>query len=313
MARKALGSATKQLVDAIVATAGPLEPWVVGCSGGPDSLALALAARPAAEILNAGVTTIVVDHGLQSDSADVAAGVLAQLERHGVSAKVVTVTPYGPGGPEAAARRARLDALIGEAEAHDGQVLLGHTMDDQAEQVLLGLARGSGTRSLSGMAPDTGVLTRPFLGLRRTVIDQACEELGLEPWTDPHNSDESFARVRARRNVLPTLERELGPGITEALARSADLLRDDADALDGYARGLVDSSSPRLEVGSLRPHPPAIRRRALRDWLKAHGARDLNASHLRAVDGLITQGRGDGTIQMPGLEVHRVRQQLLAR
>lgn len=310
MAKKALAPATKQLVDAIVASAGPLDPWVIGCSGGPDSLALAVTARSAAEILNAGVTTVVVDHGLQSDSAAIAAGVVAQLGRHGVAAKVVTVTPYGPGGPEAAARRARLEALVAEAEPYGGQVLLGHTMDDQAEQVLLGLARGSGTRSLSGMAPDAGVITRPFLGLRRTLIDQACDELGLDPWTDPHNSDESFARVRARRTVLPTLERELGPGIVEALGRSADLLRDDADALDGCARGIVDTDAPQVEVAALRPHPPAIRRRVLRDWLRSHGARDLSSVHLRAVDGLVTQWRGDGTIQVPGLEVHRVKQQL---
>ncbi|MFX4274071.1 tRNA lysidine(34) synthetase TilS [Propionibacteriaceae bacterium Y1685] len=309
MAKKALGPATHQLREAVMVGAEPSERWVVGCSGGPDSLALAAAAVLAAAEVQVGVTTVVVDHGLQPGSAEVAAGVVDQLARHDIAAMVVPVVPSGPGGPEAAARRARLAALT-EAAGDDGPVLLGHTMDDQAEQVLLGLARGSGTRSLSAMAPDRGIFRRPFLPIRRAVTVQACNELGLEPWTDPHNSDESFARVRARRTVLPTLERELGPGIVEALGRTADLLRDDADALDDLARGIVDTAANQVEVAELRPHSAAIRRRVLRDWLRAHGARDLSSVHLKAVDGLVTQWRGDGTIQVPGLEVHRVKQQL---
>jgi len=119
-------------------------------------------------------------------------------------------------------------------------ILLGHTREDQAETVLLGLARGSGTRSLAGMAARTGVYRRPLLDLPRDVVaaaamEQAVADPRLEPWTDPHNTDVVFARVRVRRQVLPVLEAALGPGVVEALARTATLARHDADALDAWA------------------------------------------------------------------------------
>ena len=147
----------------------------------------------------------------------------------------MTVHDQADGGPEAAARTARYAALQSEAAGRQATIWLGHTLDDQAESVLLGLARGSGPRSLAGMAARTGRLVRPLLGLRRSVTEQACAELDLDPWRDPHNDDPRFARVRVRRTVLPTLEAELGPGVAEALARTAALVRDDADLLDGLA------------------------------------------------------------------------------
>ncbi|MFW6597693.1 tRNA lysidine(34) synthetase TilS [Propionibacteriaceae bacterium Y2011] len=297
MARKALGPATKRLVDEVMVGVEPVESWVVGCSGGPDSLALAVTAAHAGDVLQTPVSVVVVDHGLQSGSAAVAAGVVDQLARYDLAAEVVRVTVTGPGGPEAAARRARRAALI-EAAGLAGLVLLGHTMDDQAEQVLLGLARGSGARSLSGMS-DHGNIRRPFLGVRRAVTERACAELGLTPWHDPHNADKGFARVRARRVVLPTMERELGPGITEALARTADLLRDDADALDELAAGLIDVARTRVAVAELRPHPAAIRRRVLKAWLLRHGAQNLSATHLLAADDLVTRRHGFGELQAP--------------
>ncbi len=128
-------------------------------------------------------------------------------------------------------------------------VMLGHTMDDQAETVLLGLARGSGARSLAGMQDASGRYLRPLLGLRRWQTGAACSALGLEPWADPQNCDPAYARTRVRQQVLPMMEELLGPGITEALARTADRLRADADALDA----LADEAATRLMPGWAAP------------------------------------------------------------
>ncbi len=150
--------------------------------------------------------------------------------------EVLAVTVGTSGGPENAAREARYAALS-EAAGRLGAaaVLLGHTRDDQAETVLLRLARGSGTRSLAGMPARTGIYRRPLLELGRGTTVAACAALGLVPWEDPHNLDGRYARVRVRRRLLPALEDELGPGVAEALARTAGLCRDDADALDAWA------------------------------------------------------------------------------
>ena len=141
-------------------------------------------------------------------------------------------------------------------------ILLGHTKDDQAETVLLGLARGSGARSLSGMAAVNGLYVRPFLDITRDQTVAACKELNLQPWSDPHNDDESFLRVKARKKVLPVMESELGPGIKDALVRSAQLLRDDADALDALAKEFWQQDRS-LEVAPVTALPKAIRTRVL--------------------------------------------------
>jgi tRNA(Ile)-lysidine synthase len=226
---------------------------LVACSGGADSVALA--AATAFEGARAGWSPagLTIDHGLQPGSAERASRVAALLRLLGLDpVEVVTVTVAGPGGPEAAARRARyasIDEVAGRLSA--ATVLLGHTRDDQAETVLLGLARGSGARSLAGMpgvarsALTRGVVyRRPLLGLDRAVTRAACAAEGLDVWDDPHNADPAYARSRVRHRVLPVLERELGPGVPAALARSADLLRDDADALDAWAdRAYADCTS----------------------------------------------------------------------
>ncbi len=163
----------------------------------------------------------------------------------------VRVAVAGPGGadgyqgPEAAARSARYAALAAAARragAAPGGVwiMLGHTLDDQAETVLLGLARGSGARSLAGMSPQAGRYLRPLLRIRRAQTAAACTALGLPPWDDPHNCDPAFTRVRVRRELMPALATALGPGVAEALARTADLLRADADALDAIAAAETD-------------------------------------------------------------------------
>jgi len=286
---------------------------LVACSGGADSLALAFAARYVAIRRYLEYAAVVIDHQLQEESTEVAARVQQQLDRLGYDDVTITAVQVDQSvsvGPEAAARQARYLALDAEARARSATVLLGHTVDDQAETVLLGLARGSGGRSLAGMAPRAGHLLRPFLNLRRGTTEQACAELGLDPWQDPHNTDPRFARVRVRETALPTLEAELGPGVAEALARTAELLRDDTELLDRLAaeayrtaEGLGGTDT--LDCTALESQPPALRRRILRLWLLAHGIGDLTLRHIGAVESLILDWHGQKSIQLPGATVTR--------
>jgi tRNA(Ile)-lysidine synthase len=220
---------------------------------------------------------------------------------------VVPVTVDGPGGPEASARAARREALARTAAATGaGAILLGHTLDDQAETVLLRLARGAGARSLAGMRERDGVWRRPLLGLRRAQVRQAAVEAGLPVWEDPHNTDRSFTRVRVRYDVLPALEQALGPGVVPALARSAHLLAADADLLDAHAAAVGTQLDPqsqgRLEVAALAAQPEAIRLRVLRQALVAAGAPagKLTAAHVQQVDRLVTDWHGQGPLALPG-------------
>ena len=317
MAKRALGPATLAMVQEIRAACDPARPWLVACSGGRDSLALAATASLARPD---GVSALVIDHQLQPGSTQAAERVREQLAPRGVPVDIVAVTVGTQGGPEAAARDARYRVLIDRARSVGAQVLLGHTRDDQAETVLLGLARGSGARALAGMATrqvrdDSGTtLVRPLLGLSRETSAEVCRELGLHWWDDPHNDDARFARSRVRRQVMPVLERELGPGAAEALARTARLLREDADHLDALAaqalhrlqRAARDQTvTAGLPTDGLAVLPAAIRSRVLRDWLRSHGAADLAEVHIAAVDRLVTGWRGQGPVAVPGLRVER--------
>jgi tRNA(Ile)-lysidine synthase len=226
----------------------------------------------------------------------------------------VAVTVDGPGGPENAARDARYTALGETAERLGAAaVLLGHTRDDQAETVLLGLARGSGARSLSGMPRDfrrQGVLyLRPLLELDRVTTRRACTATGLEPWDDPHNVDPAYARVRVRHEALPALEKALGPGVAEALARTARMLRDDADALDELAtRAYADLDDPEdgytaaVRLEGLADLPRAVRTRVLRMAAVKAGSPPgtLAAVHVDAVDRLVTAWHGQRHVDLPG-------------
>jgi tRNA(Ile)-lysidine synthase len=286
-----------------------LDPGVrvlVACSGGADSLALLAATCFEARKAALTVVGVTVDHGLQPGSAEHAEVVVKQMRALGAEAFSVAVDVGTSGGPEAAARSARYGALVAAAEEHEvDAVLLGHTRDDQAETVLLGLARGSGTRSLSGMAPRSGRYRRPLLDLTREDTRAACAAEGLTPWEDPHNEDPAYARVRVRHNVLPVLEHELGPGVTEALSRTARLLRDDADALDDLAETV--RAAARVEAGTLdaerlRREAPAIRRRVLRRTALEAGCpgTELFAVHVDAMDALVTDWRGQVGVDLPG-------------
>lgn len=267
---------------------GAGEPVVVACSGGADSLALVAAAVRTADRPVIGVT---VDHGLQDGSAAQAARVVEQMAGLGVAETLTaTVQVQAAGqGPEAAAREARYAVLEQVAErVGSSRVLLGHTLDDQAETVLLGLTRGSGARSLRGMRAAFDVFVRPLLEVRRADTEGACRELGLEWWQDPHNADPRFTRARVRHDVLPVLERELGPGVAESLARTARLLNEDTMALDALAEAeharLAHAHT--LPVADLRPLPAGVRLRVLRLAALAAGATasELFEVHLRALD-----------------------------
>ncbi|TFC52695.1 MULTISPECIES: tRNA lysidine(34) synthetase TilS [unclassified Cryobacterium] len=289
---------------------------LVGLSGGADSLALA--AATAFEAPRAGLTAgaVIVDHGLQAGSADTAAVAAGQAQALGLDPVLivpVTVTPDAGDGPEAAARTARY-AAFEQALAGTGAiaVLLGHTLDDQAETVLLGLARGSGATSLQGMASISGPYRRPLLGIRRVVTRQACLDAGLPAWSDPQNADPRYSRVRVRQRVLPVLEAELGPGIAEALARTAETLREDADALDALVRDLVEEICEPAEAGigvsvaALAVHPAALRQRMIRHVVAREFGVAWERSHTLAVARLVTDWHGQNALDLPGVRVERL-------
>ncbi|MEU0525388.1 tRNA lysidine(34) synthetase TilS [Streptomyces niveus] len=297
---------------------------LVACSGGADSMALASALAFEARKLSVRAGAVTVDHGLQPGSDLRAAEVVSRLAAMRLDpVESVAVTVGRDGGPEAAARDARYAALDAAAERHGAAaVLLGHTRDDQAETVLLGLARGSGTRSLSGMAPvsgATGRYRRPFLQLDRQTARKACLVQAIPVWDDPHNADPAYTRSRLRHEGLPALEKALGKGVVEALARTAQLSRDDADALDAWAadaESAVRDDTGQLECAKLYALPPAVRRRVLRRAAVVAGAPagSLFARHIEEVDRLITGWRGQGAINLPGrVEAQRQGGRLVIR
>lgn len=292
---------------------------LLAVSGGTDSLALAATAAFLAAADPRKRTgpaprfgAVIIDHNLQPGSGDAAARAARACEDLGldpVLVRQVQVQERGD-GVEAAARGARYEAIEHAAtEAGADVVVTGHTRDDQSEQVLLGLARGSGTRSLAGMpavrpiSPGSPVrLVRPFLQVTREQTAAACAALGLQPWDDPHNADHRFTRVRARAAVSD-LEVALGPGLAAALARTADQVRADADALDQIAAEARAGLGPMpWAVADLVGLPDAVR---LRLWKLAAGeygspAGSVTASHLYAADAVISRWSGQGPIDLPG-------------
>jgi len=296
----------RSLADADADADADLGPVVVACSGGADSLALLAATvfegrRPGLRVV--GVT---VDHGLQEGSRRQAARTVEQMAALGADETftvTVTVEDAGGLGPEAAARRARYAALDQVAD-HVGAavVLLGHTRDDQAETVLLGLARGSGGRSIAGMRRAFERYRRPLLDVARDDTVTACQVEGIDYWDDPHNSDPGYARVRVRTRVLPVLEEELGPGVATALARTADQLRSDMELLDDLAEQRFAALGSPLPTAVLSGEPDALRRRILRLAVLAAGApaAELFHDHVLALDALVTDWHGQKWIDLPG-------------
>ncbi|WP_299446641.1 tRNA lysidine(34) synthetase TilS [uncultured Phycicoccus sp.] len=304
-------AAVRSAVRSVLAECDPGDLVLVACSGGADSSALAAAARFEGTRLGLRVGAVVVDHGLQPGSDEVAAGAGTQLRARGLDPVDVVASAAVPGGGglEAAARAARYRALDAARDRHGARLLLlGHTRDDQAEQVLLGLARGSGARSLAGMPAARGVYRRPLLDVTREQTRAACAAEGIAWWDDPMNEDPAFARVRARR-ALADLERDLGPGLPAALARSADLLRADADHLDALAAAATEALGPGpWPAPALADLPRAVRTRVWRRLLLAAGAPagQLSSRHVDACDRLLTHWHGQGAVHAPGpLQVRR--------
>ena len=280
-------------------------PVLVACSGGADSLALAAAVAFEAPRAGVAAGALTVDHGLQHGSAERARDTAGLLRQMGLDPVTVVRVDVGlDGGPEGAARSARYSALAGAAAEQGARVALGHTLDDQAETVLLGLGRGSGPRSVAGMTEHReahGVAWwRPLLGVRRETTRAACAALELPVWHDPWNTDPAYRRVRLRSEVLPLLEDVLGGGVAGALARTAALLREDLDALDALATAELARWDGDLPVSDVATLPHALRRRVLRDWLRAGGVPDVQAVHLHAVDARLVRWRGQGRVDLPG-------------
>ncbi len=319
-------AAVRLAVRRTLADLDPGDTVVVACSGGADSLALLAATVFEATVPSWRVIGATVDHGLQEGSAEHADRVAEQMRGLGVAESVTArVSVEAPGiGPEAAAREARYAVLAEIAERFSARaVLLGHTLDDQAETVLLGLTRGSGGRALSGMRRAFEVYRRPLLDLTRADTETACLTEGIEFWTDPHNEDQDFTRVRVRTKVLPLLEAELGPGVAGTLARTADLLRADTEYLDAvaasalasaladgeYADAVADSDldsvlgeQVALSVSALEQLPGAIRSRVLRLAAAQAGAlpAQLFHTHVLEIDRLVTDWHGQKWVELPG-------------
>ncbi|SDC06487.1 tRNA(Ile)-lysidine synthase [Raineyella antarctica] len=331
MARHALGPATLAVVQALEGAwrdpeRDPDGSWLVGCSGGPDSLALALGAYEACRRAGAlsRLGAVVVDHDLQQGSAAVAATARDRLLAIGYPSEAVRVVRVVVDpeqarelGIEAAARNARYAAFeqVAAEAPVETEVLLGHTRDDQAETVLLGIVRGSGMRSLAGIAPRRGPYVRPLLDLARADLRACCAENDLAWWEDPANADERYARVRVRHRVLPVLAESFGGdgAVSAALARTAALARVDADFLDALAEAAeedavvpaTERAGDELDCTELAFLPEALRTRVVRRWLVGHGSREPGAVHVAAVCALVTHWHGQKGVDVPGLRVVR--------
>ena len=294
-------------------------PVIVGCSGGPDSLALVASASWAVPSVGHEVHVVIVDHGLQADSARVAHNAGDIVRQWGIDNVVIERVQVGTqGGPEAAARTARRAALVDVASQRGiNQILLAHTREDQAETVLLRLARGSGARSIASMTPCDPPWHRPFLDVPRDVVHRVAREylepLGVEAWDDPHNHDPEFTRVRVRE-AMTLMEERLGPGFVPGLARSAHLLADDADALEAWAQGAFDrwvyvtKGECGVDVEAIAGQPRAVRTRLIRLMHQAvlESEDSLDFDHVQHVEAMISTWKGQGPAQLPGAITARV-------
>ena len=285
----------------------PGDRILLAVSGGADSLLLAAATNLEASKVGIQLSALVVDHQLQNGSGEVALSAQKKLIELGITeakiSQVEVIGNVGNGGMEAAARRARYEALDAEADRIGAvAIFLGHTEDDLAETVLLGLARGSGTRSLSGMAFHVGRYVRPFLELTRAQVLTACKESGIEFWSDPQNEELSFARVRVRNEILPKMEKEIGPGISKALARTSRILREDADALDLIAGDIFASLADpaQIPIELISELPIAVRKRVIKRAIEAIGAPTLTAEQILEVEALVGAWKGQGAVALAG-------------
>lgn len=294
---------------------------LVACSGGPDSLALAAAAIFEGKRSGVLVGAVIVEHGLQPATKRVAEETMHTLTDLGANPAIVSPVVVGKaGGPEAAARAARYEAIDEVAAALDAKyVMLGHTLNDQAETVLLGLARGSGNRSLNGMAELNGRYLRPLLSIKRETTLAFCEDSKLTPWLDPQNNDDKFLRVRVRHKVMPVLEAELGPGVAEALSRTAEQLREDelalAELAEHYFNDIVAVRATALEIDlhEFAALPLAIRHRVVALALRLMKAPEFASVHIRAIDELVDDWHGQKPLSLPGVRVERTARHIVLK
>jgi tRNA(Ile)-lysidine synthase len=299
-------AAVRAAVRRGMADVSPGDTVLVACSGGADSLALAVAARFVTQRMRVHCGLVTVDHGLQAGSGERAARLAGWARDHEFDpVDVRAVKVGGHGGPEASARNARYAALVTAAKAHRAAlVLLGHTRDDQAETVLLALTRGAGPHGLAGMPARRerqGVLfARPLLDVTRADTRAACEVAGLTPWEDPHNTDHAYARSRVRPLVAA-----LGPAVIDNLARTAGLIAADTALLDELASDAFDKAVvgvEELDVAQLERLPPPVRTRVLHSWARRLGVSGgaLSHHHVVAMDALVTDWHGQGPAALPG-------------
>lgn len=301
---------------------------VVAVSGGADSTALMLALEELTRTERLQLKLIVahLDHGLRADSRDDARWVSRLSESLGfdvVVGRANLKTPGQNGGEnlEQAARKARYEFLSRTAQRNQAVlVLTAHTLDDQAETILMRLLRGSAAEGLSGMRTSRPIeqnskimLVRPLLACaRREDSESYCRSRGVDFRDDEMNDDESFSRIRVRKQLLPLL-RSFNNRVVEALSRTGDLLAEDAAALGSEATLLLAQAMPdglqnnetaarSVSVSVLLQKPAAIRRRALREWIsRVRGNLNrLEMVHLIAVEKLMTDGRGGRFIELPG-------------
>ncbi|NIH72574.1 tRNA lysidine(34) synthetase TilS [Auritidibacter ignavus] len=299
----------------------PQSLTLLGVSGGADSMALlvvaALCQTRADHTRRFGV--ISLDHQLQSGTAEVAAAVATIATRLGlepVITRALDLPETGTGGLEATARLGRLEAFAQGAHTTGAQaVALGHTADDQAEQVLLGLVRGSGPRSLAGIAETTTYselnhplhVVRPFLGISRAETEQICHWAGIEPWQDPMNTDPRILRARIRHQVLPGLE-QLGPTVRSGLLATAAIAAEDAAYLEAEAHrryrmlAQIDKVTIRFDLQAVRDLPAALGHRVIGKAVTELGGTRPSRERTLAVMELARArpGSSAGPIQLAG-------------
>jgi len=290
----------------------PGQKLLIAVSGGADSLALAAACEFEAKKLGLKIAAAVIDHSLQKGSDKVAAQTAKTLAALGFEEVVVKKITVGKaGGPEAAARTARynaLETLRQKTKSHF--IVLGHTSSDQAETVLLGLVRGSGSKSLSGMSEKTGFLLRPLLGVERATTEAFCKDSGIKYWSDPQNQDKKFLRVMIRKLVLPFLEKQLGGSVAASLVRTSDQLREDNTYLESqsdksfkkYAK--VSGSGISFDAKALEKLPAAILNRVIKKSLDSFGS-ESSRTHVLAVSDLVLSWHGQKPLALPGVRVVR--------
>jgi len=282
---------------------------LVGCSGGADSLALAWTTLVVGKRLELKTGVIIVDHQLFPESNSVALNAKKQCEDLGIEEVIIKKVNVEQTheGLEAAARIARYEAFENVLQETNAQViLLAHTQDDQAETVLMRLTRGSGAKSLSGMAQVSGKYLRPFLHLRKKLVHDSLDLIGLKAWQDPANTDHQFLRVKVRHELMPKIVEVLGASAISSLDKTSQLLRLDNQALEELAQQFFESQKDvktnGLEISELEKLPEAIRTRVLRICAIASGVHPgpFSFEHIEAIDALVKNWHGQGNVDLPG-------------